>query len=220
MSKYLKKFDFYNIDKLLQDSKMLAYLKQFKTIQQKYDHTCGPCCALMVLHYFKDKRFALTDEIKIADIMGTKPFPIGTDLPNIVNFFKNNINEEKIYKVISSIEYPKDKDGLCFSSFDDFKTFVISKLKNNTPIIVENVDYGGHYKVIIGYDCVNDNSEEDMLIFADPSDFNDGDRDGYTVFPAERFFYMWFDDHCLSPQYRKQPFVAIEKIEKDEEIEN
>ena len=108
--------------------------------------------------------------------------------------------------------------GLPFDKNAEDELF--EKLNKNIPIIVENVDYGGHYKVIIGYDCVNDNPEEDMLIFADPSDFNDGDRDGYTIFPAERFFYMWFDDHCLSSQYRKQPFIAVEKIRKDEEKEN
>ena len=50
-----------------------------------------------------------------------------------------------------------------------------------------------------------------MLIFADPSDCYDGNEDGYNYFPAEKFFYMWFDSECLKEENRIQPFVIIKK---------
>ena len=40
---------------------------------------------------------------------------------------------------------------------------------------------------------------DDVLIMADPYDTTDHLQDGYSIVPAERFFYMWFD-HQLFPQ--------------------
>lgn len=194
MSKYFKDYDAI-IKNGLNDNSNLFSLKNFKTMTQKADNNCGPCCAIMTLKYFKDDRFTFDDENKVSKMMKTRPYPKGTNLSNMVKFFLNISNDEYKYKVTSSIDFKKDKDGNCFSKFKDFRDFVIKNIKENKVIIVENVDYGGHYQTIIGYDKVNKNLEEDMLIFADPSDFNDGNKDGITVFPAERFFYMWFDDH-------------------------
>lgn len=146
-------------------------------------------------------------------MMKTKPYPVGTNLPNFVNFFKSITDENHHYSIISSIDYPKNKNGLCFPTFESFKAFVISNIKEGNLLVLENVDYGGHYKIVLGYDSVNDNYEEDMLIFADSSDLNDGAKDGVGVFPADRFFYMWFDHHCLSSKYRLQPFAVIKRID-------
>ena len=41
------------------------------------------------------------------------------------------------------------------------------------PIIIENVEAGGHYRVIFGYDELSrftKNENNDMLIFSDPAD--------------------------------------------------
>lgn len=140
--------------------------------------------------------------------MNCRPFPLGTNLKDLVKFLDSFVKDNNL-AVVSSINYKKNKDGLCFPTFKQFKNFVISMLKKSYPIIVENVDYGGHYKIIIGYDCVNNNYANDMLIFADPSDFNDNNKDGYSIFAAERFFYMWFDNHCFDEEDRLQPFVLI-----------
>ena len=211
MSKYYQDYDYFNL-KSGGGNKGLVIINHFKTFQQTDPSTCASCCALMVLNYLNLQGGELTkkNELKFAKMMNCRPYPLGTDLRDLVNFLKP-IAENNDYKLISSLDYKKDKNGLCFSTFKQFKKFAIDMLKNSCPIIVENVDYGGHYKVIIGYDCVNDNYENDMLIFADPSDFNDNNRDGYSVFPAERFFFMWFDNHCLSEKDRLQPFVALKK---------
>ena len=79
-------------------------------------------------------------------------------------------------------------------TYTDFLNFVTSNLKDNTPIMVENVEWGGHWRIIIGYDNMNTaNTGDDVLIFADPFDKADHLQDGYTIVPAEKFFYMWFD---------------------------
>ena len=87
---------------------------------------------------------------------------------------------------------------------------MIESIDNGIPTILENCDYGGHYRVLIGFDEVNpDNPSEDIAIFADPSDLNDGCEDGYTYVPAERFFYMWFDDRLMDNSATSQAFVQI-----------
>ena len=213
MGKYYNLYNFYNI-KSEDASKFssLVLLNGFKTIQQSKDNTCAPCCAIMVLNYFDDNRFTQKDEMRLAKMMGTKSFPYGTDLKNFVEFFNKISDDEHQYQCLSSIDYKKDKNGLCFSTFKQFKKFVLDNLKKGYPIIVENVDYGGHYKIIIGYDEVSKNSDEDILIFANSADINDEEKDGYNIFPADRFYYMWFDDHCLSNEYRKQPFIVVKRI--------
>ena len=213
MGKYYNLYNFYNI-KSEDASKFssLVLLNGFKTIQQSKDNTCAPCCAIMVLNYFDDNRFTQKDEMRLAKMMGTKSFPYGTDLKNFVEFFNKISDDEHQYQCLSSIGYKKDKNGLCFSTFKQFKKFVLDNLKKGYPIIVENVDYGGHYKIIIGYDEVSKNSDEDILIFADSEDINDEEKDGYNIFPADRFYYMWFDDHCFKKKYRKQPFIVVKKL--------
>lgn len=78
--------------------------------------------------------------------------------------------------------------------------------------MVENVDWGGHWRVIIGYDTMgtDDLTSSDVLIMADPYDTADHLQDGYVVVPAEKFFYMWFDSHLFAAGDRKQQWLAAE----------
>ena len=76
----------------------------------------------------------------------------------------------------------------------------------------ENVDWGGHWRVIIGYDTMgtDDITSSDVLILADPYDTADHLEDGYLVVPAEIFFYMRFDSHQVAASDRKQQWLAAE----------
>lgn len=201
--RYYNKFDFYNLTS--EDLTEGYLISRFKTFQQTRDNTCASCCVKMVLeHYEQGSRY---DELALVKELNTKSYPYGTTLISIINFIKN-----KGYKIESSLDKKKDKNGLCFSTYQKFKDFVLKNLKKEQPLIVENVDYGGHYRVIIGLDQQSNGIEEDMLIFADPSDLNDcSGQDGYTFFPAHRFYYMWFDDNCLNQDEKKQPFVVIKR---------
>lgn len=212
MDKYYNNFDYFNITNKDKGFENLIILKKFKTMLQTLSYTCCVCCAIMMLNYLVGGGYNKKDEKHIAKLMNCVPYT-GTDLKDALAYFERE-GQKYNFNVISSISYQKNKNGLCFPTFRKFKKFVIDMLNKGYPILVENVDYGGHYKVIIGYDSVDENYENDMLIFADPSDFNDGKRDGYSIFPADRFFNMWFDNHCLSEKYRLQPFIVLTKNTK------
>ena len=86
-----------------------------------------------------------------------------------------------------------------YSTFDVttenvYETFTLNyiqdTLKQGNPIMVGWNDWGGHWQVIIGYDTMGtETNQDDVLIVADPYDTTDHNQDGYGVYPAERFIY-------------------------------
>ena len=172
-------------------------LTNYPTYQQTTEYTCGPASALTVLNYFGDKNF---DEKTLAKTMETKP-QVGTSLGNMVKFFKS-IG----WEIQSSLDAPP------FDEYE-FQKFVVENLSAGKPIIVENVEWGGHWRVIIGYDSLGTSElYDDVLIFADPYDTSDHNQDGYTIGSLDRFFYMWFD-HCMLPENERNQawLIAIPK---------
>ena len=195
-SPYYKAVDFFN----MKSTDTLTILPKYKTYQQTTEITCGPAAALTVLYYSGNTKW---DELKIAGIMKTKP-GTGTDTSGMVAFFKS-IG----WDVKSSLTTAK-KDGTTFSGINDFKEFVTSNLKNNTPIMVENIDWGGHWRVIIGYDTMGtETTADDVLILADPYDTGDHLQDGYVINPVEKFYYMWFDAHMLPKGQKTQQWLTV-----------
>ena len=107
------------------------------------------------------------------------------------------------WEVHSRLDTPPIKDN------EAFKKFVVDNLSAGTPIMVENVEYGGHWRVIVGYDTLGtENLFDDMLIFADPFDTSDHKSDGFAVGSADRFFNMWFDHSVLPENEREQPWLT------------
>lgn len=185
-SPYFAHPDFYN----LQSNEHLTLLPHFPTLQQSTGYTCGPAAANMVVKYYLGE--VRDDELAVARIMGTST-RVGTNTKGMAAYF-----EQLGWEVHSSA---KDSTP---DSYAAFLSFVQSNLKNNTPIIVENIDWGGHWRVIIGYDSMGtEHTGDDVLILADPFDTSDHLQDGYGIVPAERFFYMWFD-HQLFPRGEQQ----------------
>jgi hypothetical protein len=86
-------------------------------------------------------------------------------------------------------------------------------LQKGIPIIVDNIDWSGHYRVIIGYDTMGDDCfENDVLIMADPYDTTDHLQDGYGIELAARFYYMWFaGDLDANGKRIKQLWMTIGK---------
>ena len=169
-------------------------LPHYPTYQQSREYTCGPAAALTVLYWYGDTNY---DEMSLAKGMKTQGYPIGTSLGNMVEFF-----EGIGWNVKSSLNTDK------FSSYGDFRNFVLEPLAHGKPILVENVEWGGHWRVIIGYDNMGTESTlDDMLIFVDSYDTSDHLQDGYTVGNGERFFSMWFDHSMLPEQERYQPWL-------------
>ncbi|MDU2064904.1 MAG: C39 family peptidase [Sporomusaceae bacterium] len=194
-SPYYTKLDFYH----MKSSETLTILTNYKTYQQTTEITCGPAAALTVLYHFDNTSW---NELEIAKIMGTKP-EVGTDTKGMVTFFK------KIGWDVKSSLTSAGKDGTTFASPKEFKDFVVGNLKENTPVLVENIDWGGHWRAIIGYDTLGtDTVADDVVILADSYDTADHWQDGYVIMPAEKFFYMWFDAHMLPKDQQRQQWLV------------
>ena len=139
--------------------------------------------------------------MEMAKIMGTHPAGVkdpGTNTRGMSRYF-----EQKGWTVKNSLN-----DGSP-DTYLKFLEFVDRNLKQGIPIIVENVDWGGHWRVIIGHDTLGDkNGMNDVLILADPYDTSDHSQDGYTVVSAERFYYMWFDAHLFREKEKERQWVT------------
>ena len=174
---YYPQIDFYNMtssgDKII--------LTHYPTYQQTTEFSCGPAAALTVLKFFGNNDF---DETELIKRMKAKP-NVGTSLKNTVKFFKS-IG----WKVQSTFDTPHMDEF-------EFQKFVVKNLSRGKPILVENVEFGGHWRVIIGCDGMGtpDDLYDDVLIFADPYDTSDHHQDGYTFGSLDRFYWMWFDKH-------------------------
>ena len=190
-SPYYAHPDVYN----LQPNANLLILPHFKTKQQIKNYTCGPCAAGMVVENLAGRD--LHSEAEIAKIMGTSTTK-GTDTNGMVKYFKH-IG----WQVESSEEKGSPK------SYEEFLKFVVKYLKAGTPVIVENIDWGGHWRVIIGYDTMGtEYTGDDVLLLADPLDITDHLQDGYNVVPAQRFYSMWFDDHLFAEGHKMKLWLA------------
>ena len=190
-SAYFNTIDFY--EAVSTDTRII--LEHYPTYQQTTEYTCGPAAALTVLYYYGVEKY---NEADLARDMKTQGYPIGTNPKDMLAFF------DRIgWKTQSSLTHPH------FEEYADFMKFVRENLSAGIPIMVENVEWGGHWRVIIGYDTMGTESESnDVLILADPYDTSDHQQDGYVVNSAERFFYMWFDHSMLPEDQRNQPFIV------------
>ena len=172
----------------------LIILTHYPTALQASDFSCGPVAALTVLRWFGNNNF---DEATLVREMKTQPL-VGTSLSNMVKFFR-----DLSWEVHSRLDTPPIKE------LDEFQKFVVDNLSAGTPIMVENVEYGGHWRVIVGYDTLGtENLFDDVLIFADPFDTSDHHSDGFCVGSADRFFNMWFDHSMLPENERDQPWLT------------
>jgi hypothetical protein len=187
----------------------LVILEKFRTYQQTREWSCGNAAGLMVLWHFGDTKY---DELTLAKRMNTTALPAdgkikkgvlyGTDAKGIANFFR-----EIGYEVSSSLDAALP-DGLTFDDPVKFKSWVLTNLKRNIPVMVDWLDWSGHWQVIIGYDDMGTEMlADDVLILADPYDVGDHLQDGYYIYPAERFYYMWQDPQHQPEGHKAQQWV-------------
>lgn len=201
-SRYYVFNDYYHME----SDETLHILSHFETYQQTTEYTCGAACALMVLNWFGARKY---HEMAVGQLIESHP-ERGSTVENIVDFF-DLIGWEVEHHAGTSLR------------FDDLKTFeqsVIDYIDRGIPIMVDWVDWAGHWQVIIGIDtCGTETPYDDVLIFADPYDITDHFQDGYYIFPLGRFFGMWREGPCAQKDapYR-QPFVAAYPRERAKEI--
>ena len=174
----------------------LTVISNFETYQQTTEYTCGACSALMVLNQFGVSDY---DEMTIAEMSGTSDED-GIDPAGLVKFFT---------EIGWDVQSSEDTEGIyTFEDPADFTAWVQENLTAGTPIMVDWIDWAGHWQDIIGYDTMgtDDNFGDDVLILADPYDSSDQYQDGYYIFPAERFFYMWREGSYVDGD-KEQPWV-------------
>lgn len=190
-SRYYVFNDFYNME----SDETLHILSHFETYQQTTEYTCGAASTLMVLNWFGLKK---AHEMAVSQLIESKPV-VGTAVENIADFFD---------LIGWHVEYHADTD-LRFDTVKHFEQSVIQYIDRGIPIMVDWVDWSGHWQVIIGIDtCGSETPYDDVLIFADPYDITDHYQDGYYTFSLSRFFGMWQEGPCANKEKpNRQPFV-------------
>ena len=197
-SRYYVANDFYN----MKSDGSLHILSRFETYQQTTEYTCGAACALMVLNWFGKKKY---HETAVAQLVESHPCK-GSSVDNIADFFD---------LIGWNVDFHADADKK-FETIEDVEKFFVETIDSGTPIMIDWVDWAGHWQVLIGIDtCSSDSPYDDVLIFADPYDVTDHKQDGYYTFPLGRFFGMWREGVCAE---KEKPYVQPYVIAKPKDM--
>ena len=193
-SRYYAVNDFYH----MQSDDSLHILSNFETYQQTTEYTCGTAAALMVLHWFGEDGY---DEMSLCDLVEIDQSK-GTSVEGMVKFFQS---------IGWDVDFHADTDYR-FESIEDAQAYLLDRIDAGIPVMVDWVDWAGHWQVVIGLDeCGTDSPYDDVLILADPYDVTDHYQDGYYTFPLGRFFDMWREGPCAQKtEPYLQPFVAAQ----------
>ncbi len=192
LSRYYVANDYFH----MKSDSTLHILNQFQTYQQTTEYTCGAASALMVLNWFGQKQY---HEKAVAGLLETHATK-GSSVENIADMFD---------LIGWNVDYHADTSRR-FQTIEDAEQAIIDYIDRGIPIMIDWVDWAGHWQVLIGIDtCGTSTPYDDVLIFADPYDVTDHRQDGYYTYPLGRFFGMWREGPCAekaSPYL--QPFVA------------
>lgn len=161
-----------------------------RAYQQTTSYTCGPASILTLLRYYKrdgDER-RIAREAKCTAEKGTSPQKMAAWLE--AHGFDVDWGEGGTLRLL--------RDNLA----------------RGVPTLVEWIDWGGHWVVVVGYDaCDPDTDSDDLILFADPADMHDGLQDGLTEFNAARFQAMWFDAFLFERPMRGVYITATPRTE-------
>ena len=187
--------DYYNMT----SGGSLHILPHFATYQQTTEYSCGCATALMVLNFYGIEDY---DELEICTLAGTEPGK-GTSVEGLVSFLEG---------VGLDLDYHADTDHR-FETIEDAEQYLIETIDRGCPVMVDWVDWYGHWQTIIGIDaCGTESPYDDVLIMADSYDITDHFQDGYYIVPFGRFFDMWREGPCAGKDVPyEQPFVTAYK---------
>ncbi len=174
------KSTFYKVPDIFnsKSSKNFTLLPKFKTYQQTTEWSSGPAAALTVLNYLG--KLGDKNEMDLAKLTGEEESL--TSLAGMVKLFKG-IGGLKVASTLDS----KDVGTI---GLDVIQAY----LKKGVPVLVEWMDWDGHWMAVIGYHTMGTASRsDDILIVMDPYDTTDHCQDGYGIVSAERFLFMWKD---------------------------
>lgn len=207
-SPYFKAVNYYDGTDI---SDTLVLLDHFKTYQQTSERSCGAASVLMVLNYLTGEapgENTLDKEMDIRYLDNVREDgSYGATTASIAKVLK-----ERGFEIQSSAD-TQDADGYSFYSEQDLAQFMTDQLKAGHPILMENVEWGGHWMVLIGYDNMGtpDIMLDDVVVFADPYDTSDHCQDGYYTMSFERYVSQWFDHQVMGENEKNQQYVTVVK---------
>ena len=191
-SRYYVANDFFR----MKSDATLHILSQFQTYQQTTEYTCGAASALMVLNWFGEKQY---HEKAVAARLETHTTK-GSAVENIADLFD---------LIGWNVDSHASTDRR-FQTVEEAEQAIMDYIDRGIPMMIDWVDWAGHWQVLIGIDtCGTDSPYDDVLIFADPYDVTDHKQDGYYTYPLGRFFGMCREGPCAGKtEPYQQPFVA------------
>jgi len=205
--------DFYN----MVSNETLTIISNYSPTIQTTEWSCGPSAAHGILNHLGITGY---NEMSIAEAMGFSNR--GTAVGELHDFFVS-VDGVTVFDTsyIANPTAEQLEDGEIIpkwtvdSLYDGtFVSFIKENLENNRLMLVEWMDWDGHWQTIIGYDDMGTESVgDDMLIFADPYDTSDHWQDGYYTYPLERFFYVWHDRNVAYAPYTYQQYIVVEIAE-------
>ena len=174
-SPYFAHPDYYH----MQSSDTLTILTGFQTMQQTSEWACGVTSTLMVLNWYdrlgdwnEESLAALRHSLEGTGLAG---YP-GTTLRQAMDIFDGVGG----FTYTTNLDYEDPSSEVWMDTIQGW-------LAEGKPVMVCWNDWGGHWQVIIGYDTMGtETQQDDVFIVADTTDHC---QDGYGVLMAERFLY-------------------------------
>ena len=175
-SPYFAHPDYYH----MQSSDTLTIQTGFQTMQQTSEWACGVTSTLMVLNWYdrlgdwnEESLAALRHSLEGTGLAG---YP-GTTLRQAMDIFDGVGG----FTYTTNLDYEDPSSEVWMDTIQGW-------LAEGKPVMVCWNDWGGHWQVIIGYDTMGtETQQDDVFIVADPYDTTDHCQDGYGVLMAERF---------------------------------
>ena len=169
-SPYFAHPDYYH----MQSSDTLTILTGFQTMQQTSEWACGVTSTLMVLNWYdrlgdwnEESLAALRHSLEGTGLAG---YP-GTTLRQAMDIFDGVGG----FTYTTNLDYEDPSSEVWMDTIQGW-------LAEGKPVMVCWNDWGGHWQVIIGYDTMGTETQQDDV-------FIDHCQDGYGVLMAERFLY-------------------------------
>ncbi|MDP3565141.1 MAG: papain-like cysteine protease family protein [Methanoregula sp.] len=173
------------------DNLTIIPLKSYR--QQVTNYSCGAAAAMTVMSWYgKPVNNTDADEERVAREMYS----------NVSE--KTGINPEQVASWFT-------RQGMNATwGTGGSRGMLRENLKNGIPTMVEWMDWGGHWVVVVGYDTRGTESVwDDVILFADSVDCHDDRVDGITYANYGKFDAMWFDAHYFPETMRDQAYVVV-----------
>ena len=164
-------------------------LKSYR--QQVTNYSCGAVAAMTVMSYY-GKSVNNTDDEEVIIARGMNPMVSE----------KTGISPEQMTSWFNRSGWNATWHT------GGTRDILLANLKAGTPTIVEWIDWGGHWVVVVGYDTRGTETVwDDVIIFADSVDCHDDRVDGITYANYGEFDAMWFDAHYFPAGMQDRVYV-------------